>query len=87
MGLFYEASAKEDENRLRQVLIADKHFNPERIKEVIKSDMYNVLKNYAEISPDDVFIDIELNSSGMYHFKFDAIMKRLKIFGSLPDEN
>ncbi len=86
MGLFYSSSAKQDEERLKHVLIADKHFNPERIKQVIKSDIFHVMKNYARIDSDNVFIDLEISSSGQYHFKIDIVSDNLKIFGALPDD-
>lgn len=86
MGIIFHQTAKDDENRLKHILIADKHFNPERIKQVIKSDIYHLLSDYAIINGDDIYIDIEINSSGFYHFKIDAVAKNLKIFGALPDE-
>ena len=86
MGLFYSSSAKEDAERLKHVLIADKHFNPSQIKQVIKSDFFHILKNYAKVSSDDIYIDIEVNQDGSYHLKLDAIAKDLKIFGALPDD-
>ena len=86
MGLFYSSNAKEDAERLKHVLIADKHFNPERIKQVIKSDFYDLLKNYAKVSSDDIYIDIEINQDGSYHLRIDAIAKDLKIFGAIPDD-
>lgn len=86
MSIFFNPNAKDDEERLKHVLIADKHFNPERIKQVIKSDIYYVLLNYAHLKGDDIFVDIEITPSGAYHFKIDAISQNLKIFGALPDE-
>lgn len=86
MAIFFNQSVKDDEDRLKHILIADKHFNPERIKQVIKSDIYHTLENYASLSGDDIYVDIEINSSGFYHFKIDAVAKNLKIFGALPDE-
>ena len=86
MSIFVQPNAKEDEERLKHVLIADKHFNPERIKQVIKSDIYHVLLNYAHIKGDDIYVDIEITQSGSYHIKVDAISPNLKIFGALPDE-
>lgn len=85
MGIFYSQNAKEDADRLKRVLIADKHFNPERIKQVIKSDIASILKNYAVLDAENLFIDIEINSNGSYHFKIDAIADNIKIFGALPD--
>lgn len=86
MGLFYNSTAKQDEERLKHVLIQDKHFNPDRIKQVIKSDVYHLLRNYTNINSDNIYIDIEINQNGTYHFKIDAVAENLKIFGALPDD-
>lgn len=86
MAILYENSASMDADRLKHILIADKHFDPQRLKQVIKSDIFAVLRDYMELESDKLFIDIELNSNGEYHLKVDAIANRLKIFGSLPDE-
>ena len=86
MGLFYSSNAKEDAERLKHVLIADKHFNPSQIKQVIKSDIFSILKNYAKISSDEIYVDITINEDGSYHLRVDAVAKDLKIFGSLPDD-
>jgi len=83
--MFFETPASENINRLKRVLIADKHFNPENIKRVIRSDVYNLLKNYADIMPEDVFLDIEITGGGEYEITIKAECKRLKIFGALPD--
>ena len=40
----FNNTAKVGVDRLKKVLISDKYFNPERIKEVIKSDILYVLK-------------------------------------------
>jgi len=37
----------EVEERLNRALVLEKHFNPEKIRNVIKSDIFNVLKNYG----------------------------------------
>ena len=84
MGLF-TSNAKESEERLRKVLIADKHFNPESVKRVISSDLYMLLSNYAEIKPENLEFDIEITDDGDYIFNLKAKCNRLKIFGALPD--
>ena len=84
MGLF-SSNAKESEMRLRKVLIADKHFNPEGVKKVLSSDLYYLFCNYAELKPEDLSFDIEITDNGDYIFKCIAKCSRLKIFGCLPD--
>ncbi len=82
---FISSKAKESEERLRKVLIADKHFNPENVKRVITSDVFMLLNNYAEIKPENLELDIEITDNGDYVFNIEARCSRLKIFGSLPD--
>lgn len=81
----FKSNANESAERLKKVLIADKHFNPEYIKRVILSDLYSLLNNYADIKPENLNLDIEIDKNGDYIFKFNAKTSRLKIFGSLPD--
>ena len=42
--MLFKTPAKVGVDRLKRVLISDKHFNPERIKEVIKSDILYILR-------------------------------------------
>lgn len=86
MSLFYNSTANKDAERLKHVLIADKHFNPENITQVIKSDIFHLLSSYACLNSEDVFVSIQLNSNGSYHFKIEAECSDLKIFGALPDD-
>ena len=86
MGIFYQSTAQSDEERLKKVLIADKHFNPERIKQVIKSDIYNILRDYFELTSDDIFVNLDITKDGQYHLILDATSNRIKIFGALPDD-
>lgn len=71
--------------RLKNVLISDKHFNPEKIKEVVKSDMVSVLSSYADVNTDSLVFDIIVDDEGTYFIKLECFAKRLKIFGHLPD--
>ena len=47
-----------DEERLKNVLISDKQFSPERLKKVMRSDVYSMLSNYCEITPKDFDINV-----------------------------
>lgn len=82
---FLKSNAKESEDRLKNVLIADKHFNPESIKKVIQTDIFYLIRNYAEVSPENLDFNIDIDKNGDYIFSFFAKCSRLKIFGSLPD--
>ena len=71
--------------RLKKVLISDKHFNPERIEEVMKSDILNILQNYTDINGENLNFNIEVNNFGGYHITIDATCTRLKVLGSIPE--
>lgn len=69
--------------KLKQVLINDKHFNPERLNEVLSCDIYKVLKNYMELDKDDMLTRIDIDESGNYILRCKVKCKRLKIMGLL----
>ena len=77
--------AKVGVDRLKKVLISDKHFNPERIKEVIKSDILYILKNYTDVEADDLNFEINVENNGGYKISIDANCTRLKFLGSIPE--
>jgi len=81
----FETPAKVGVERLKKVLISDKHFNPERIKEVIKSDILYILKNYTDVEADDLNFDINVNNTGGYKIMLEASCSRLKFLGSIPE--
>lgn len=71
------------EERLNKALILDKHFNPEKIRNVIKSDIFAVLKNYGEIEAKDLFFDITILDDASYCIKFNAKLSSIKTFKSI----
>jgi|LGVF01.2.fsa_nt_gb septum formation topological specificity factor MinE len=83
--MFYNTPAKVGVDRLKRVLISDKHFNPERIKEVIKSDILYILKNYTDVKAEDLTFEINVNQDGGYNMVVNASCKRLKVLGSIPE--
>lgn len=64
--------------RLRNVLKSDKRDNPNKILNVLKSDILYVLKNYMEITSDDLDVNINVTSSGTYSITILANVNRLK---------
>ena len=70
-------------SKLKQVLINDKHFNPERLNEVITGDLYKILQNYMEINRDDMLARIDIDDEGNYVLRCKVKCKRLKIMGLL----
>ena len=70
--------------KLKKVLINDKHFNPSRLNEILKSDLFNLLKDYMEISNDDIITKLEIDEDGDYIFRCKVRTKRLKMLGIMP---
>lgn len=83
--MFLKNPASLGVDRLKKVLISDKHFNPERIKEVIKSDVLYILKNYTDVEADNLNFEINVDKEGGYKIEINATCKRLKVLGSMPE--
>lgn len=71
------------ENRLKQVLFNDKKENPQKVLNIIKSEILYVLKNYMEIKAEDMDININLDEFGTYSLEISAKINRLKMVSSI----
>ena len=69
--------------RLKQVLINDKHFCPDRLNDVVSSDIFKVLSNYMDRDSADLLSKISIDEQGNYVLRFKVKCKRLKIMGLL----
>ena len=70
------------DERIKNMLISDKHFDTKDMIKVIRNDMYVLLNNYLEISPQDILVTIKVNEYGEYELRVDVKTERLKIFGT-----
>ena len=74
------------EDRLKTVLIKDKEQSPYHVLNVLKSEIYYILKNYMEILNDEIDVSFNLNSAGNYTLSIFADVKRLKrVSAIIPD--
>ncbi|MBR2468240.1 MAG: cell division topological specificity factor MinE [Clostridia bacterium] len=71
------------ENRLKNILVADKEENPMRVINVLKSDLLCILKNYMEINGDDLDISLTVDEKGMFVFNAYSKFRRLKNLGAI----
>ena len=71
------------EERLNKALILDKHFNPEKIRNVIKSDIFQVLKNYGDIEADGLDFDITILDDASFCVSFKAKLSSIKTFKTI----
>ena len=67
------------ENRLKNIIISDRKENPSKIEKVLKSEIINVLKNYFEISSEDVNLNILINKDGLYDIQINFVSRAIKI--------
>lgn len=67
------------ENRLKNIIISDKKENPSKIEKVLKSEIINVLKNYFEITSEDVNLNILINKDGLYDIQINFVSRSIKI--------
>lgn len=67
------------ENRLKNIIVADKKENPMKIEKILKSEIINVIKNYFEISAEDVDLNILINKDGMYDIQINFVSRAIKI--------
>ena len=63
----------------KNIIVADKKENPEKIERLLKSEIMNVLKNYFDITSEDVSLSILINDDGKYDLQINAISSFLKI--------
>ena len=73
-------------DRVKSAIATDKHFKPDKLAELLKSDIYMSLNEYADVRGDDFKICIEVNDLGEYIINVCAIARRLKIIGIVPDK-
>ena len=71
-------------NRLDNVIKKDKKTNPQYMKEVLKSDIFDLLNNYFDVNFSDINIDIDLNNSNLYLITINALGDRMKTLKILP---
>ena len=72
--------------RVKSAIACDKHFKPDKLAEILKSDIYMTINEYADVKADDFKLIIEVNEYGEYVINFCAIARRLKIVGIVPDK-
>jgi septum formation topological specificity factor MinE len=70
-------------NRLKNLLKQDKVNTPDSLTDVLRSDLYGVLRNYMEIRSEDLKVIIDADDKG-YVIIVSARTNRFKQIGMLP---
>ena len=67
------------ENRLKSMIIMDKQDTPKKINKLLKSEILFVLKNYFDITAEDLNIDIDVNEFGKFNIKINAEARSMEV--------
>lgn len=70
------------ENRLKNIIVADKQENPIKIKKVVRAEILQVVRNYFDVSMDDVDFDIVITDDGFYNISIDIVSRNMKFANS-----
>lgn len=70
-------------DRLINVLVRDKNQSPARILNILKSEITDIFKSYAELD-DEIIINMQ-TERGRVSFEIKAIANRIKDFGQIAE--
>lgn len=68
-----------DNSRLKNLIASDRKENPVKIEKLLKSELVNVMRNYFEISMDNVDLSILINKDGWYDIQLNVLSQTLSI--------
>jgi septum formation topological specificity factor MinE len=71
------------EDRLKNILITDKKQNPQKIENIVKSEVYYIIKNYFELSIDDFNVNIDVDHNNKYVVNINFESNNIKIAHTL----
>lgn len=67
------------EQRLKMMIASDKQGTSQKINKLLKSELLYVLKNYFDITSDDISLNIGIDEFGKYDINLCAKARSLKI--------
>jgi len=73
------------ENRLKNIVVSDKRENPIRIERVLRAELMNVIRNYFEVSSDDLDLSILIREDGRYDLQLNVISRTIKFANSFDN--
>ena len=71
------------ESRLKNIMLMDKQEVPQRIVRVVKAELLYVLKNYFDVSSENMSVDISLNATGQYVLSMIMESDSIKVVNTL----
>ncbi|MDD4110735.1 MAG: hypothetical protein PHS54_04200 [Clostridia bacterium] len=70
-------------DRLVNVLVRDKNQSPTRVLNILKSEITDIFKSYAELD-DEIIISMQ-TERGRISFEIKAVANRIKEFGQIAE--
>lgn len=67
------------DGRLKNIIASDRKENPCKIEKLLKAEIINVIRNYFEVSADDVNLSILINKNGEYDIQLNVLSKNFLI--------
>ena len=67
------------EDRLKAMIISDKQGTPQKINKLLKAEILFVLKNYFDITSEDLAFDIIVDSFGKYEINVVGKARGIKV--------
>ncbi len=71
------------EDRLKSMFLIDKAETPQKINKVIKAEIIYLLKNYFDITAEDVEVELGVAQTGEYILNITAKSRFLKVASCL----
>lgn len=71
------------ESRLKNIMLMDKQEVPQRIVRVVKVELLYVLRNYFDVSSENMSVDISLNATGQYVLSMIMESDSIKVVNTL----
>ena len=67
------------EDRLKSMMIIDKSETPQKINRVLKAEFLYLLRNYFDITADDIDVDLGIDKNGEYVLAITAKSRFIKV--------
>ncbi len=71
------------EDRLKSMMIIDKSETPQKINRVLKAEFLYLLRNYFDITADDIDVDLGIDKNGEYVLAITAKSRFIKVANCL----
>ena len=72
-------------DRLKNIIVSDRVEKPMRIERILKSEILCVMRNYFEITGDDIDLSILIREDGRYDIQINILSRKIKMVNSFDN--